>query len=219
MRCRRHRARRRQRRRTRDDSEVDFRARRWCAHDSSPALMAHGKRAPAPKSGGTLTIDLSLARRMPAEWEKHEATWIAWPHHEPDWPGKLAPIPWVYAEIVRALSDYDRVEILCHDESVAENARTLLAAHGVKPGRYGIAPRCERSRLAPRLGADGNGARRWSASSSSTGDSTAGRSTTTIKKTRRSESELERITGLPRIVPKRPDNGETSDTRGRRRSR
>ena len=30
--------------------------------------------------------------------------------------------------VVRALSDYDRVEILCHDESVAENARTLLAA-------------------------------------------------------------------------------------------
>ena len=75
---------------------------------------------------------------MPAEWEKHDATWIAWPHHEPDWPGKLAPIPWVYAEIVRALSDYDRVEILCHDESVAENARTLLAAHGVNPTRYGI---------------------------------------------------------------------------------
>ena len=46
---------------------------------------------------------------MPAEWERHEATWIAWPHHEPDWPGKLAPIPWVYAEIVRALSDFDRV--------------------------------------------------------------------------------------------------------------
>ena len=35
-------------------------------------------------------------RRMPAEWEPHRATWIAWPHFEPDWPGKLAPIPWVY---------------------------------------------------------------------------------------------------------------------------
>ena len=30
--------------------------------------------------------------RMPAEWEPHRATWISWPHHEPDWPGKLAPI-------------------------------------------------------------------------------------------------------------------------------
>ena len=30
---------------------------------------------------------------MPAEWEPHRATWISWPHHEPDWPGKLGPIP------------------------------------------------------------------------------------------------------------------------------
>ena len=40
---------------------------------------------------------------MPAEWEPHRATWIAWPHHEPDWPGKLGAIPWVYAEIARVL--------------------------------------------------------------------------------------------------------------------
>ena len=55
---------------------------------------------------------------MPAEWEPHEATWIAWPHHEPDWPDKLEPIPWVYAEIVRVLHTHERVEILCHDNDV-----------------------------------------------------------------------------------------------------
>ena len=68
---------------------------------------------------------------MPAEWERHEATWIAWPHHEPDWPGKLAAIPWVYAEIVRTLHRHERVEILCHDETVREQAGACLAAHGV----------------------------------------------------------------------------------------
>jgi len=70
-------------------------------------------------------------RRWPAEWELHEATWIAWPHHEPDWPGKLEPIPWVYAEIVRVLERHERVEILCHDKSVRESARERLRAHGV----------------------------------------------------------------------------------------
>ena len=70
-------------------------------------------------------------RMMPAEWEAHDATWIAWPHHEPDWPGKLEPIHWVYAEIVRALSAHERVEILCHDESVAARARECLAANDV----------------------------------------------------------------------------------------
>jgi agmatine deiminase len=70
-------------------------------------------------------------RRWPAEWEPHEATWIAWPHHEPDWPGKLAPIPWVYAEIVRVLAEHERVEILCHSAAVREGARKHLEAHGV----------------------------------------------------------------------------------------
>jgi agmatine deiminase len=74
--------------------------------------------------------------RMPAEWEPHAATWIAWPHHEPDWPGKLAPIPWVYAEIVRALHRFERVEILCHDDAVREDARTKLDAHGCDPAGY-----------------------------------------------------------------------------------
>jgi len=84
---------------------------------------------PAPASRRAAPGDV---RRWPAEWERHEATWIAWPHHEPDWPGKLGPIPWVYAEIVRALHRHERVEILCHDDVVAEAARTHLEAHGVR---------------------------------------------------------------------------------------
>lgn len=72
-----------------------------------------------------------MSVRMPAEWELHDATWIAWPHHEPDWPGKLAPIPWVYAEIVRALAPSERVEILCQNDDVREHARHALAMHGV----------------------------------------------------------------------------------------
>jgi agmatine deiminase len=70
--------------------------------------------------------------RMPAEWEPHRATWIAWPHHEPDWPGKFAPIPWVYAEIVRLLSEHECVEILCQSNEVAAQARACLEAHAVQ---------------------------------------------------------------------------------------
>jgi agmatine deiminase len=73
-----------------------------------------------------------LGYRMPAEWEPHAATWIAWPHHEPDWPGKLAPIPWVYAEITRVLHRFERVEILCHTEEVREAAGEALESHGVR---------------------------------------------------------------------------------------
>ncbi len=68
---------------------------------------------------------------FPAEWEPHAATWMAWPHHEPDWPGKFEPIPWVYAEIARVLAHSEQVEILCHDESVRDDAEACLAAHHV----------------------------------------------------------------------------------------
>ena len=69
---------------------------------------------------------------MPAEWEPHRATWIAWPHHEPDWPGKLAPIPWVYAEIARVLAGHEPLEILCQSVDVQAAAQAALLAHGVR---------------------------------------------------------------------------------------
>jgi agmatine deiminase len=75
---------------------------------------------------------------MPAEWEPHRATWIAWPHHEPDWPGKFEPIPWVYAEIARVLAWHERVEILCQSESAAESARAKLTAHGARLDHIGL---------------------------------------------------------------------------------
>jgi agmatine deiminase len=82
-----------------------------------------------------VTRDDTSLFRMPAEWEPHRATWISWPHHEPDWPGKLGAIPWVYAEIARVLAGAETVEILCHNDRVADDARTALDAHGVPADR------------------------------------------------------------------------------------
>jgi agmatine deiminase len=50
--------------------------------------------------------------RLPAEWEPHQATWLAWPHEKSDWPGKFEPIPWLYGEIVRHLARVERVRII-----------------------------------------------------------------------------------------------------------
>jgi agmatine deiminase len=70
---------------------------------------------------------------MPAEWEPHESTWIAWPHNRSDWPGKFATIPWVYAEIVRNLARVERVNILVNHEAAEAAARALLVAAEVLP--------------------------------------------------------------------------------------
>jgi len=68
--------------------------------------------------------------RMPAEWEPHEATWIAWPHEKTDWPGKFAPIPWVYGEIVRHLSRVEKVHILVEDAEAEQKVRRILRRCG-----------------------------------------------------------------------------------------
>jgi agmatine deiminase len=78
--------------------------------------------------------------RWPAEWEPHEATWLAWPHQLDDWPGKFEPIPWVWTEIVRHLSRSEYVHLLVNDEVMAEDARRHLSDVGVDLGRVRFFP-------------------------------------------------------------------------------
>ena len=68
---------------------------------------------------------------MPAEWEPHAATWLAWPHNVRDWPGRFAPIPWVYAEIVRRISQGETVRLLTGDAALTAKARRTLTRAGV----------------------------------------------------------------------------------------
>jgi agmatine deiminase len=63
---------------------------------------------------------------MPAEWEPHDATWLALPHFKGDWPGKFEPIPWVYAEIIRHLSRHERVELIVNNADSEKRARKTL---------------------------------------------------------------------------------------------
>ena len=68
--------------------------------------------------------------RMPAEWAPHAATWLAWPHNPNDWPGKFAPIPWVYCDIVRHLSRVEQVHICVEDAAAARRAASMLRRAG-----------------------------------------------------------------------------------------
>ena len=92
------------------------------------------KRSPAARQAGdpgcgSFRVPHKLFR-MPAEWEPHEATWIAWPHNRADWPGRFAPIPWVYAEIIRKLSSVERVRILVQNAALEQQARRILGKVG-----------------------------------------------------------------------------------------
>src|ERR1700674_3310708 len=126
-------------RRPRRDADCGVRPaahRRSAAQLAVPARPAHrrlrrdlqpGDRLKgATPRGSRLKSPLALGFRMPAEWEPHEATWIAWPRNRADWPGRFAPIPWVYGEIVRKLSRVERVRILVENAQVERQARRVL---------------------------------------------------------------------------------------------
>jgi agmatine deiminase len=142
---------------------------------------------------------------FPAEFSRHDATWIAWPHHEPDWPGKLGPIPWVYAEIARVVAQFERVEILCHDETVRAAASEQLHAHGATANvRLNLVPndRVWLRDSAPTFVHDEQGGvalvnwgfNAWAKYPNFERDAQVG-------------AAIERLTGLPRIEPARPDTG------------
>ena len=67
-----------------------------------------------------------LGYRMPAEWERHQGTWIAWPHNREDWPGKFDSIAWVYADIVRHLSRVEDLNIIVNNAAERDVVRAAL---------------------------------------------------------------------------------------------
>jgi len=142
---------------------------------------------------------------MPAEWERHEATWIAWPHHEPDWPGKLEAVQWVVADIVRVLAAGERVEIFCHDEQVLTQARCCLDRTGVKPDGYRLhvvpTDRCWLRDSAPTAVRDHDSQIVWV-----DWRFNAWAKYDNYHHDERVPLAVERISGLKRIEARRPDN-------------
>ena len=68
---------------------------------------------------------------MPAEWSKHRATWIAWPHLDSDFPGKIEPVRWAFCELIRHLSQQEKVEVLCATEALKSDLLNRLERSGI----------------------------------------------------------------------------------------
>ena len=63
---------------------------------------------------------------FPAEFAKHDATWLSWPHKEASWPGKIKTIYPVYAEFIRLLAEGEQVNVNVVDEAMKQNALHYL---------------------------------------------------------------------------------------------
>ena len=72
----------------------------------------------------------SLGFHFPAEWEKHSATWLSWPHKEESWPGKIETIYPVYIQFIKALAEGEMVNINVNDEAMKLKAFSLLKQEG-----------------------------------------------------------------------------------------
>ncbi len=71
-------------------------------------------------------VPAALGYHMPAEWERHEATWLGWPHHPTDWPGKLEAAQWAYGEMIRKLAVGEKVRIAVQDAAMQKRALRFI---------------------------------------------------------------------------------------------
>ncbi len=78
----------------------------------------------------------SLGYRMPAEWQPHSGTWLAWPHNRETWPNTpLQEVEAVYLDIIRALVVGETIHILVNDEAGRDRAASLIERQGISNGK------------------------------------------------------------------------------------
>ena len=65
-------------------------------------------------------------RRMPGEWEPHDATWFSWPHNTDTWPTGLAETEEHLAVAVRALAAGETVYINVLDEAHRTHVSAII---------------------------------------------------------------------------------------------
>jgi agmatine deiminase len=67
---------------------------------------------------------------FPAEFAKHTATWLSWPHKEASWPGKIDTIFPIYAQFVKLVAEGEKVNINVVDEAMKAKVLSHLQRAG-----------------------------------------------------------------------------------------
>ena len=96
--------------------------------------------APRKKSLTPAATPAAQGYSMPAEWERHEATWLGWPHEQSDWPGKIPAIEWVYGEMIRKICPGERVRLCVNTKADEKTARRVVLAAGADPKKVEYLP-------------------------------------------------------------------------------
>jgi agmatine deiminase len=63
---------------------------------------------------------------FPAEFSRHTATWLSWPHKEASWPGKIESIYPIYCQFIKLVAEGEKVNINVVNEAMKDQATRLL---------------------------------------------------------------------------------------------
>ncbi len=80
----------------------------------------------------------SLGYLMPAEWEKHDATWLAWPHDPMTFPNRVQKVERTYLQMILVLHKNENVNLFVTDLKMKARVTRLLEQKGVDLQRINL---------------------------------------------------------------------------------
>lgn len=73
----------------------------------------------------------ALGFSMPAEWERHDATWLAWPHDPMTFPSRVNKVENAYIQMILALHKNENINLFVTDLKMRSRVTKLLEQKGV----------------------------------------------------------------------------------------
>jgi len=80
-----------------------------------------------------MTKTQHTTRILPAEWEKHQYTLLAFPYEGRDWPGKFHAVKWAFIEIIRKITLYEDVLLIVKSSDHQEFVEGMMEQAHINP--------------------------------------------------------------------------------------
>ena len=77
-----------------------------------------------------------LGFHMPAEWRRHDATWLSWPKDPETWPERVPQAETIFLQMMAALAPNETVNLLVNDAAIEESVRARCAFPGAENIRF-----------------------------------------------------------------------------------